>query len=76
MTHDTSGEFRGHDIDGHKVVVGWVNKDGTEYLVGLTKCCEAAVTCDMDGYIVCKGCYELAPPHLGGEIRGAMLVPA
>jgi hypothetical protein len=55
---NTAGEFRGYDDEGHRVVVGWNNGDGSEYLVGLTKCCGAAATCDEDGDIVCKKCYH------------------
>lgn len=73
---DTSGQFRGFDAAGHRVVVGWMNADGSEYLVGLTKCCNAAVTA-CDGEIVCKACYEEADPLLGGPAEvdsGAFLL--
>lgn len=54
---DTQGEFRGFDDEGHQVIVGWVNGDGTEYLVGLTHCCGKTATCVDDGSIVCRKCY-------------------
>lgn len=60
------GQHRGFDPDGHKVVVGWVKEDGSEYLVGLTKCCEATAK-GCDGYIGCRRCYEPCPAHLGAE---------
>lgn len=50
--------FRGYDREGNRVVVGWERPDGSEYLIALTNCCGAAVTCDEDGTIVCKSCYE------------------
>lgn len=74
---DTSGQYRGRDHAGHRVVVGWMNADGTEYLVGLTKCCNAAVTCCDDGSTVCKACYQEADPLLGGPaevVSGAFLL--
>ena len=69
ITEDTSGRLRGYDADGHKVVVGWTNGDGTEYLVPLTKCCEACVSIFEDGTVYCKACYGEAPMHLCGEGR-------
>lgn len=64
----TEGELRGYDAEGHRVVVGWVTGGGEEMLVGLTKCCQAAVSVfSDDGTIYCKGCYEQAPWHLAGE---------
>jgi hypothetical protein len=65
---DTSGEFRGYDDEGHKVVVGFVNKDGSEYLWGLTHCCGATAKGTEAG-IVCRACYRPCSPSLGGEAR-------
>lgn len=63
---DTHGEFRGYDDEGHKVIVGWVNRDGTEYLVGLTHCCNATAKGTEAG-IVCRSCYQHCSPSLGAE---------
>lgn len=70
LIKDTSGEFRGYDDDGHKVVVGWVNADGSEYLIGLTKCCGASAKGSMSG-IVCRSCYGVCSPGLGAEAEVA-----
>ena len=63
---DTSGEFRGYDAEGHRVVVGWVNADGSEYLIGLTKCCQASAKGTSHG-IACRACYEPCDQGLGAE---------
>lgn len=70
---DTTGQFRGWDAEGHKVIVGWRNQsDGSEYLYGLTLCCEASgkgLTDEEDGYgyVGCRACYREVSPSLGGE---------
>lgn len=74
---DTQGQFRGWDDEGHRVIVGWVNRDGTEYLVGLSKCCQATGKGLMDeesgfGYVGCRACYHEVSPSLGGEARLAL----
>jgi hypothetical protein len=55
---DTTGEFRGYDAEGHKVVVGWVQRDGSEYLIAISKCCGASGKGSESGSqgIVCRRC--------------------
>jgi hypothetical protein len=65
------GQHRGYDDEGHKVIVGWVNPDGSEYLIGLTKCCEATGK-GCDGYIGCRACYRECSPSLGGQAQLAL----
>lgn len=69
---DTAGEHRGYDDEGHKVVVGWVNADGTEYLIGVTHCCGASSKATEYG-IVCRSCYGECSQSLGADahvVRG------
>jgi hypothetical protein len=66
------GQHRGYDGEGHKVIVGWINQDGSEYLVGLTKCCGATGKGLMDeetgdGYVGCRACYQEVSWSLGCE---------
>lgn len=74
-TKDTTGEFRGWDEEGHRVIVGWVNRDGSEYLYGLTKCCQASAKGSEAGTwgIVCRSCYDDCSPSLGGPATIAVL---
>lgn len=65
---DTTGEFRGWDDEGHRVVVGWVNANGTEYLIGLTHCC-GATSKGTEWGIVCRKCYGECSPSLGADAR-------
>lgn len=67
---DTTGQFRGWDAEGHRVIVGWRNQsDGSEFLYGLTLCCGASAKGSEAGTygIVCRSCYEDCSPSLGGE---------
>lgn len=64
---DTTGQFRGWDEEGHRVIVGWRNlSDGSEYLYGLTLCCQASAKGSEYG-IVCRACYGDCSPSLGAE---------
>lgn len=64
-------KFRGHTDDGCEVQVGWTNEDGTEYLVGLTKCCRATAK-GVETGIACRACYGDCEWHLGGEATVAI----
>lgn len=65
--------FRGLDELGHLVIAGWERPEGGEYLVGLTKCCQAtAKGCEFG--IGCRSCYAECEPSLGGEATLAVAV--
>jgi hypothetical protein len=61
-------DFRGLTADGYQAVKAFDNNDGTEYLIGLTLCCQAAATSDgMD--VVCKSCYNEVDPNLAADVE-------
>lgn len=71
VASNVADTFRGLDADGHQVIVGWENPDGSEYLVGLTLCCQATATGTEHG-IACRACYSPCEQHLGGEASVAI----
>lgn len=41
----------------------------SDWPVPLTECCHAAVTCDEQGFTVCKGCYQAVSPAYGMPVE-------
>jgi len=74
--------FRGVTFDEYEdrclVVVGWVQKDKSEYLVSLTPCCNATgkgATDEDYGYVSCRGCANEVSDIHGGRIEVGSYVP-
>ena len=67
-------EFRGVSPGGYNVVAAFEKADGSEYLVGLTKCCNSTAKGSEDG-IVCRRCYSECDPMLGGPIELSAVAP-